>query len=145
MEGLSHALRAEVEPLGIGVTVINPGGFRTDFLGRSGVEAKARIADYEPTAGKTREYFNTQAGRQPGDPQKAVEAVIAAVRSEKPPKNLVLGKMALQRYRTRLDEVQGEIATWEATTTGADYPEGENTVTAPPYGQATKQEAEAEK
>ncbi len=125
VEGLSQALRAEMEPLGVSVTVIEPGPFRTDFLGRSGVEAQARLADYEPTAGKTREYFKTQAGRQPGDPQKAVEAVIAAVNAPKPPKNLLLGKLALQRYRTRLDEIQGEIAAWEETTVGADFPEAE--------------------
>ena len=134
VEGLSQALRAEVEPLGIGVTVVEPGPFRTDFLGRSGIEAKARIPDYELSVGKTREYFNTQAGRQPGDPQKGVEAVIAAVNAPKPPKSLLLGKIALQRYRTRLDEIQAEIATWEETTLGADFPEGENTVTPAPFG-----------
>jgi NAD(P)-dependent dehydrogenase (short-subunit alcohol dehydrogenase family) len=145
VEGLSQALRGEVEPLGIGVTVIEPGPFRTDFLGRSGVEAKARIADYEPTAGKTREYFTTQAGRQPGDPQKAVEAIIAAVNAPKPPKNLLLGKLALTRYRDRLSEIQGEIAAWEETTNGADFPEGANTLTAPPYGKTEEEEAESRK
>ena len=125
VEGLSQALRGEVEPLGIGVTVIEPGPFRTDFLGRSGIEAKARIADYEPTAGKTREYFNTQAGRQPGDPQKAVEAVIDAVNAANPPKNLLLGKLALKRYRDRLLLIHNEVAAWEETTIGADFPEGQ--------------------
>ncbi len=136
VEGLSQALRGELEPLGIGVTVIEPGPFRTDFLGRSGVEAKASLPDYEISAGKAREYFKTQAGRQAGDPQKAVEAVITAVNASKPPKNLLLGKSALQRYRTRLDEIQAEMAAWEDITVGADFPEGENTVTPPPYGQS---------
>lgn len=133
VEGLSQALRGELEPLGIGVMVVEPGPFRTGFLGRTGVEAKARIADYEPTVGKTREYFNTQAGRQPGDPQKAVEAVIAAVNSPKPPKNLLLGKSALQRYRTRLDEVRQELDEWQDVTNGADFPDGSNTKTDEPF------------
>ncbi len=132
VEGLSQALRGEMEPLGVGVTVVEPGPFRTDFLGRSGVEAQAMIADYEPTAGKAREYLRTQSGRQPGDPQKAIEAVIDAVNSGKPPKNLLLGKSALQRYRTRLDEIHAELEAWEDVTLGADYPEGEKTVTAAP-------------
>lgn len=139
VEGLSQALRAEMEPLGIGVTVVEPGPFRTDFLGRSGIEAKTRLPDYEPSAGKAREYFNTQAGRQAGDPQKAVEAVIAAVEADKPPGSLLLGKSALTRYRTRLEEIQAELTAWQEITVGADFPEGENTVTEPPYG---KSEAE---
>lgn len=143
VEGLSQALRAELEPLGIGVTVVEPGPFRTDFLGRSGIEAALRLPDYEPSAGKAREYFTTQAGRQPGDPQKAVEAVIAAVESDKPPRNLLLGKSALTRYRARLEEIQGELAAWEQITTGADFPEGENTATEPPYGKSESDTAGA--
>jgi NAD(P)-dependent dehydrogenase (short-subunit alcohol dehydrogenase family) len=104
VEGLSEALAAELEPLGVHVMVVEPGPFRTDFLGRSGVEAKQRISDYEPTAGKTREYFNSQAGKQPGDPQRAVEAVVAAVSDPNPPKHLLLGKIALTRFRKRLQD-----------------------------------------
>jgi NADP-dependent 3-hydroxy acid dehydrogenase YdfG len=124
VEGLSQALRAEVEPLGIRVMVIEPGPFRTDFLGRSGVEAKQRIPDYEPTVGKTREYFNTQAGKQPGDPQRGVEAIVAAVSDPNPPQNLLLGKIALTRFRKRLEDWKTELDRWEATTLGADFPEG---------------------
>ena len=68
VEGLSEALSTELAPLGVHVMAVEPGPFRTEFLGRSGVEAKERISDYEPTAGKTREYFQTQSGKQPGDP-----------------------------------------------------------------------------
>ena len=104
VEGLSEALYAEMAPLGVKVMVVEPGAFRTDFLGRSGKEAGVRISDYETTVGKTREYFKTQAGKQPGDPQRAVEAIVEAISAPEPPRHLVLGKMALQRYRTHLKE-----------------------------------------
>jgi NAD(P)-dependent dehydrogenase (short-subunit alcohol dehydrogenase family) len=124
VEGLSQALAAELAPLGIHVLVVEPGPFRTDFLGRSGVEAKVRIADYEPTAGKTREYFRTQAGKQPGDPQRAVEAIVAAVSAPQPPHHLLLGKLALTRFRKHLEEWSTELDQWQQTTLGADFPEG---------------------
>lgn len=123
VEGISGALAAELEPLGVHVMVVEPGPFRTDFLGRSGTEAKLRISDYEPTAGKTREYFNTQSGKQPGDPQRAVEAVVAAVSDPNPPKHLLLGRSALTRFRKRLAEWNEELDRWQATTEGADFPD----------------------
>jgi short-subunit dehydrogenase len=123
IEGLSEALSAELAPLGVHVMVVEPGPFRTEFLGRSGVEAKHRISDYEPTAGKTREYFQTQSGRQPGDPQRAVEAVVAAASDPNPPKHLLLGKLALTRFRKRLADWNEELDRWQTTTEGADFPE----------------------
>ena len=122
VEGLSEALSTELAPLGVHVMVVEPGPFRTEFLGRSGVEAKERISDYEPTAGKTREYFQTQSGKQPGDPQRAIEAVVAAVSDPNPPKHLLLGKIALTRFRKRLADWNEELNRWQATTEGADFP-----------------------
>lgn len=128
VEGFSEALAAEVKPLGITVTIVEPGPFRTDFLGRSGVQAKARMADYAQTAGKTREYFETQSGKQAGDPQRAVEAIVAAVESPEPPLHLLLGRLALERYRAKAQSFADEVAKWENTTLGADFPEAAEVV-----------------
>jgi NAD(P)-dependent dehydrogenase (short-subunit alcohol dehydrogenase family) len=128
VNGFSEALAAEMAPLGVYVTIVEPGPFRTDFLGRSGVEAAAVIEDYLPTVGKTREYFHGQAGKQQGDPDKAIAAIIAAVEAPEPPRNLLLGKLAFDRMTLRLERWKQEIAAWQETTLGADFdvpnPEG---------------------
>jgi len=123
VNGFSEGLAAELAPLGIHVMVVEPGPFRTDFLGRSGVEAAARIADYDETAGKTREYFHTQAGKQKGDPVRAAAAIIGAVQASAPPKHLLLGQLALTRFRKRLGDWNTELDQWESVSVGADYPD----------------------
>lgn len=122
VEGLSEALGAELEPLGVHVTIVEPGPFRTEFLGTSGQKSQETIADYRETAGKTREYFDSQSGKQAGDPQKAVEAMVAAVEAPKPPRHLLLGKLALDRFRGKIKNFEAEMAAWEETTLGADFP-----------------------
>lgn len=124
VEGFSEALAAELKPLGVHVTVIEPGPFRTDFLGRSGKLAKLELPEYTETAGKAREYLKTQSGKQPGDPQRAVQAIIDVVNSPEPPVHLILGKIALARFRNKLSQWQDEIAAWETVTNNADFPEG---------------------
>ena len=124
VEGFSEALATEMEPLGVHVTIVEPGPFRTEFLGTSGKLAHAEISDYAQSAGKTREYFQTQSGKQAGDPQKAVEAIVTAVSAENSPKHLLLGKLALTRFRSKLDQWKTEIDAWEPVTLGADFPEG---------------------
>ncbi|NYF79137.1 oxidoreductase [Granulicella arctica] len=123
VNGFSEALAAELAPLGIHVTIVEPGPFRTDFLSRSGVEAKQRIADYDATAGKTRAYFRNEAGKQKGDPIKAVRAMIAAVESSDPPKHLVLGALAYNRMAARLEQWSRELKAGEPTSLGADFPD----------------------
>lgn len=123
VEGFSEALAAELKPLGVHVTVIEPGPFRTDFLGRSGKLAQRELPEYIATAGKAREYLQTQSGKQPGDPQKAVETVIAVVDAAEPPLHLLLGKSALMRFENKLAEWQQEIKRWKEVTITADYPE----------------------
>jgi len=126
VEGFSEALAEEVKPLGVRVTVVEPGPFRTDFLGRSSKLAGQQLPDYATTAGKAREYLKTQSGKQPGDPQKAVEAIITAANSPKPPLHLILGRVALTRFRHKLSDWHKEIAAWESVTTSADFPDNKS-------------------
>ena len=125
VEGLSEALAQEVAPLGIRLTIVEPGPFRTDFLGRSGVEAAKKIDDYNATAGNARRYMNEQDGKQPGDPLKAVHAMMQVVDSENPPLRLLLGAGALKRVREKIDRWQKELSAWEPVTVGADFPPGQ--------------------
>ena len=125
MEGFSEALAQEMAPLGVKVTILEPGPFRTDFLGRSGVVAGRIIPDYEETVGKAREYFYGQSGKQRGDPRKVVQAMMDVVESEHPPLHLILGAMAYQRFQGKLERLREEMAKYERVTLDADFPEGE--------------------
>ena len=125
VEGFSEALAAEMKPLGVHITAIEPGPFRTDFLGRSGKLAEKQLPDYKETAGKARDYLQANSGKQPGDPQKAIEAMIAVVDSPEPPVHLLLGKSALKRFREKLVNLGAELDRWEEVTTGADFSEGQ--------------------
>jgi NAD(P)-dependent dehydrogenase (short-subunit alcohol dehydrogenase family) len=123
VEGLSEALAQEVAPLGIKLTIVEPGPFRTEFLaaGRSVRFAKTELPDYAATAGGSRIYARDKHGIQPGDPQKAVEAMIAVVESETPPLRLPLGNIAVDRIRKKLADVERDIAAWETVARGADF------------------------
>ena len=85
IEGISGALRGELAPLGISVTVVEPGAFRTDFAGRSLTQSATVIDDYAATAGQRRKENDTMHGNQAGDPAKAGAAIMAAVESSEPP------------------------------------------------------------
>ena len=121
IEGLSGSLHDELAPLGISVTVVEPGAFRTDFAGRSLMESKIRIDDYEQTAGQRRKENDTMDGNQSGDPAKAGATIIAAVESSEPPAFLLLGPDALAAYRYIADRRAAEIAKWEESTSGTNF------------------------
>jgi len=120
IEGMSGALRGELAPLGISVTVVEPGAFRTDFAGRSLVQSATVIDDYAGTAGQRRKENDTMDGSQAGDPTKAASAIIAAVESNEPPGFLLLGPDALALYRYVADTRAEEIAKWEHATAGTN-------------------------
>jgi NAD(P)-dependent dehydrogenase (short-subunit alcohol dehydrogenase family) len=123
VEGLSEALAVEVAPLGIGVTIVEPGPFRTDFLGGSLTATAKVLADYKDTAGQTRTATAQRNGKQPGDPALAADAIVQAVTSVKPPLHLLLGSFAYERFNTKLTMLQQEMAAWRETTLGADFKE----------------------
>jgi NAD(P)-dependent dehydrogenase (short-subunit alcohol dehydrogenase family) len=122
VEGLSGALLQEVEPLGIKVMVIEPSGFRTDWAGRSANESKKQIADYAKTAGAWRKEIRADSGKQPGDPVRAVQALIAAVESAKPPRHLLLGNDSYEGAMAKLEELRKDFSAVEAIARGADFP-----------------------
>jgi NAD(P)-dependent dehydrogenase (short-subunit alcohol dehydrogenase family) len=125
VEGFSEALAQEMAPLGVKVTIVEPGPFRTDFLGRSAAVIKREIPDYADTAGTARGYVSGQAGKQQGDPLKAVHAMMDVADSPDPPLHLILGAMAYNRFKGKLERWQEEMAKYESVTLGADFPEGQ--------------------
>jgi short-subunit dehydrogenase len=125
VEGFSEALAGEMAAIGVKVTIIEPGPFRTDFLGRSGVVASREIDDYKLVLGPVRTYFYANNGKQRGDPAKAIQAILDVAASPDPPLHLLLGAVAYNRMRGKLDQWREEMAKYEAVTLGADFPEGE--------------------
>ncbi|MGW3352432.1 oxidoreductase [Nonomuraea rubra] len=123
LEGLSESLAAELAPLGITVTIAEPGGLRTRWAGASMRQSPVRLDDYEQTAGKRREATLAVSGRQPGDPARAAAAIAAAVDTGMPPLRLLLGSDALAGARARLERMRGEMDANEALTTSVDLGE----------------------
>jgi NAD(P)-dependent dehydrogenase (short-subunit alcohol dehydrogenase family) len=120
LEGLSGALHKELQPLGISVTIVEPGAFRTDFAGRSLTQSSTVIDDYADTAGKRRKEHDRAHGTQPGDPYKAATAILAAVETDEPPAFLLLGSDAIDTYRRLAQSRLELINTWEHLTTSTD-------------------------
>ncbi|WP_342025100.1 oxidoreductase [Arthrobacter citreus] len=116
VEGLTGSLRKELEPLGIKAMVVEPGGFRTDFSGRSLQQSATAIPDYAETAGKRRKENDTTHGTQPGDPAKAAAAIITAVESADIPELLVLGADATGTYAEVLQSRLASLESWRAVS-----------------------------
>ena len=122
VEGLSEALAAELAPLGIKLTIVEPGYFRTDFLeARSLVVSPTRIADYDATSGMVREAAKTISMNQPGDPAKLGTAVIALVNAPNPPLRLALGSDTFKMVGDKLTYVRGELDAWEQLSKSTDF------------------------
>jgi NAD(P)-dependent dehydrogenase (short-subunit alcohol dehydrogenase family) len=90
VEGFSESLSREVGPLGVKVTIVEPGGFRTDFAGSS-TDLREGRAEYDSTVGATVRFQRSYNGRQPGDPAKAAAALLQLVSMQEPPLRLLLG------------------------------------------------------
>ncbi len=122
VDGLSEALYKEVSPLGIKVTIIAPSGFRTDWAGRSANDTKIQIEDYNATARKNMEDIRLSSGNQPGDPDRAAQAMIQVVESENPPLRLLLGAGALRGAKLKLEELKNDFENWATLTEWTDNP-----------------------
>lgn len=122
LEGLSASLAQQVGPLGIKVTAVAPGAFRTDFLSAHSIRhSGAEDAAYAATVGRSSAAFAAMAGKQIGDPERAARAILAVVRADDPPLHLLLGSDALDRTREKLDAMIEEMDRWEALTRSTDF------------------------
>ena len=122
LEGASEALAGEVAPFGIRVLIVEPGPFRTEFLGRS-MEFATPIPDYqEGAAGALRQRFGSGHGMQPGDPVLAVEAIVATVRAESAPLRLPLGRQAVERIRAKLTRQLADLEAVADLAVSTDRP-----------------------
>lgn len=121
LEATSEALMREVRPLGIRVSIVQPGPFRTDFAGRSLYQAQAPIDDYAETAGKIREENNSVDGTQAGDPVKAAQAIMALTELEKPPLRLPLGQLATDLAQKDMQRQLDFLAKWEHLGRDTDF------------------------
>ncbi|WP_321784423.1 oxidoreductase [Paraburkholderia sp. J94] len=120
LEGISEALGKEVAPLGIAVTAVAPGSFRTDWAGRSMMRTPRSIADYDAIFDPIRQAREEKSGKQLGDPHKAARAMLAAIEAETPPAHLLLGSDALGLVRGKLAALEQEIGAWESVTISTD-------------------------
>jgi NAD(P)-dependent dehydrogenase (short-subunit alcohol dehydrogenase family) len=125
IEGWSDSLKAEVEPLGIQVTCVEPGPFRTDWAGRSLEQTKSRIADYAETAAARMETTSDYSGTQPGDPVRAAQIMIDIALKPDAPRHLLLGKFGYDAVTKRLKERLAEIESLRDIALAADFPDGE--------------------
>ncbi len=120
LEGISEALGKEVQALGIAVTAVAPGSFRTDWAGRSMTRTPRAIADYDPIFDPIRKAREEKSGRQLGNPRKAARAMLAAIDADHPPAHLLLGSDALGLVRSKLAALQEELTAWETVTKSTD-------------------------
>ncbi|MHB8286167.1 MAG: oxidoreductase [Caulobacteraceae bacterium] len=122
VEGWSDALAIEGAPLGIKVTCVEPGPFRTDWAGRSLKQTPNTIADYAETAGARMAATAGYSGAQAGDPVRAAQAMIDITLIDKPPRHLVLGAFGYDAVVKKLKETLAEVEAWRDASLGADFP-----------------------
>ena len=123
LEALTEALAKEVAPLGIKVTAIEPGGFRTDWATRSMHEAAAPIDDYADDVGVRKDLIKQFAEHLPGDPRKIGEAVLLVTGLDEPPLRLLLGADVLNAVRQKIADLTASIDAWEKVTLDVGFPE----------------------
>lgn len=121
LEGISDSLAQEVKDLGIAVTAVAPGAFRTDWAGRSLQRAERSIADYDAVFAPIRERRKQMSGNQPGDPKKAARAILDVIGSDTPPVHLLLGADASRLVHEKLDTLRASFEKWAHVTHSTDF------------------------
>ncbi|MEM8850844.1 MAG: oxidoreductase [Pseudomonadota bacterium] len=113
LEGLTEALAQEIAPFGLRAMILEPGAFRTDFAGASGMKSMPQIPAYRDTVGPTRDFAAGMHGTQAGDPARAAEALDQALSADCPPLRLALGIDAVDAIRDHSQALLAELARWE--------------------------------
>jgi NAD(P)-dependent dehydrogenase (short-subunit alcohol dehydrogenase family) len=124
LEALTEALSKEVAPLGIKVTAIEPGAFRTDWASRSMRESSTPIGDYDENVGTRKTMIKEFAAHLPGDPRKVAEAVLMVTTLDEPPLRLLLGRDVLAAVREKIAAMTASIDEWESVTKDVNFPKG---------------------
>lgn len=122
LEALTEALAKEVGPLGIKVTAIEPGAFRTDWAARSMQESSTPIGDYDDNVGARKTLIKQFADHLPGDPRKVAEAVLMVAGLDDPPLRLLLGRDVLAAVREKIADLTASIDHWESVTKNVNFP-----------------------
>lgn len=121
VEGMSEALAKEVAPLGIHVTIVEPGGFRTEWAGGSMQQAAQLIDAYAQSSGRLRQIWSRFSGRQAGDPARAAAVLLKVANSAQPPLHLVLGSDAFGGVEDSLQRRQYDLQTWQEDSLSTDF------------------------
>ncbi|MDE1915354.1 MAG: oxidoreductase [Sphingomonadales bacterium] len=122
LEGISESLGKEVKHLGIHITAVEPGSFRTDWAGRSMVRSPRSIADYDTLMDPIRARREAISGHQAGDPARLAAAIMTLVAAQEPPAHLLLGSDALRLVSEKLADLQAEFSVWRPVTESTDFP-----------------------
>jgi NAD(P)-dependent dehydrogenase (short-subunit alcohol dehydrogenase family) len=124
LEGILGSLAKEVAPLGIKVTAVAPGSFRTNWAGRSMVRAASQIPDYEPVFGPQRSARHAANGNQLGDPRRAAAVMLELVAMDEPPTHLLLGSDALRLVAADRAAVDADLERWAELSRSTDSADG---------------------
>jgi NAD(P)-dependent dehydrogenase (short-subunit alcohol dehydrogenase family) len=121
LEGICETLAQEIEPMGIKLTMIEPGGFKTEFAKGSRTRTEHVIDDYDATVGANRQILVDHAGHEPGDPAKAAAAILAIADHAAPPLRLLLGTDAFGYATYKYDAQLREMAEWKDVTLSMNF------------------------
>lgn len=125
LSGLSHSLRLELATVGVKVTTVEPGGFRTEWAGAGIRSSAARIDAYASATDRLRSGLAASDGKQPGDPRRAAEALVELATHPSPPLRLQLGTDAVRALKRSIEKSQADLSTWHEVSVSTDFPNGE--------------------